>query len=39
MIFMILVASMVIPFQVVMLPLVQWLRMLGDFFGFKLSGT
>jgi raffinose/stachyose/melibiose transport system permease protein len=39
MIFMILVASMVIPFQVVMLPLVQWLRMIGDFFGFKLSGT
>ena len=39
MIFMIMVASMVIPFQVVMLPLVQWLRMLGDFIGFKLSGT
>ena len=39
MIFMILVASMVIPFQVVMLPLVQWLRMLGDFIGFKLSGS
>ena len=38
-IFMVLVASMVIPFQVVMLPLVQWLRMLGDFFGIKLSGT
>ena len=38
-IFMILVASMVIPFQVVMLPLVQWLRMLGDFIGFKLSGS
>ena len=27
------------PFQVVMLPLVQWLRMLGDFIGFKLSGS
>ncbi len=38
-IFMVLVASMVIPFQVVMLPLVQWLRMLGDFFGFKLTGS
>ena len=36
-IFMILVASMVIPFQVVMLPLVQWLRMLGDFIGLALS--
>ncbi|MBQ8074121.1 MAG: carbohydrate ABC transporter permease [Clostridia bacterium] len=39
MIFMVLVASMVIPFQVVMLPLVQWLRMLGNFFGITLSGT
>ncbi|MBQ9251184.1 MAG: carbohydrate ABC transporter permease [Clostridia bacterium] len=38
-IFMILVASMVIPFQVVMLPLVQWLRMMGNFLGIKLSGT
>ena len=38
-IFMVLVASMVIPFQVVMLPLVQWLRMLGNFLGIKLSGT
>lgn len=38
-IFMILVASMVIPFQVVMLPLVQWLRMMGYFLGIKLSGT
>ena len=39
MIFMILVASMVIPFQVVMLPLVQWLKKLGDWIGFKLSSS
>jgi len=38
-IFMVLVAAMVVPFQVVMLPLVQWLRMMGDFFGIKLGGT
>jgi len=38
-IFMLLVASMVIPFQVVMLPLVQWLRISGDFLGLKLNGT
>ena len=38
-IFMTLVASMVIPFQVVMLPLVQWLRIVGDLFGIKLNGT
>jgi len=30
-IFMAFVAAMVVPFQVVMFPLVQWLRMLGDF--------
>ena len=38
-IFMTLVASMVVPFQVVMLPLVQWLRITGDFIGIKLNGT
>ena len=38
-IFMTLVASMVIPFQVVMLPLVQWLRIAGDLLGIKLNGT
>ena len=38
-IFMTLVASMVVPFQVVMLPLVQWLRIAGDFIGIKLNGT
>ena len=38
-IFMMLVASMVVPFQVVMLPLVQWLRIAGDFLGIKLSGN
>lgn len=38
-IFMIFVAAMVIPFQVVMLPLVQWLRILGDFLHIKLGGT
>ena len=38
-IFMVLVAAMVVPFQVVMLPLVQWLRIMGDFFGIKLNGT
>ncbi len=38
-IFMVLVAAMVVPFQVVMLPLVQWLRMLGSFLGIKLNGT
>jgi len=38
-IFMTLVASMVIPFQVVMLPLVQWLRIAGDAVGLKLNGS
>lgn len=38
-IFMILVAAMVVPFQVVMLPLVQWLRIMGDFLHIKLNGT
>lgn len=37
--FMIFVASMVIPFQVVMLPLVQWLRILGNAIGLQLTGT
>lgn len=35
-IFMLFVASMVIPFQVVMLPLVSWFRILSDFIGIKL---
>jgi raffinose/stachyose/melibiose transport system permease protein len=38
-IFMAFVAAMVVPFQVVMLPLVQWLRILGDFLHFRLLGT
>ncbi|MGN0779704.1 MAG: carbohydrate ABC transporter permease [Aristaeellaceae bacterium] len=38
-IFMVLVSSMVVPFQVVMLPLVQWLRIAGDAIGIKLNGT
>lgn len=33
------VAAMVIPFQVVMLPLVQWLRILGNFLGIQLLRT
>ncbi len=37
--FMVFVASMVIPFQVVMLPLVQWLRILGNAIGLQLTGT
>lgn len=37
--FMVFVAAMVVPFQVVMLPLVQWLRILGDFIHIKLGGT
>lgn len=35
-IFMAFVAAMVVPFQVVMFPLVQWLRMLGGFLGIPL---
>ncbi|MGL5540214.1 MAG: carbohydrate ABC transporter permease [Erysipelotrichaceae bacterium] len=35
-VFMIFVAAMVIPFQVVMFPLVQWFRILGDALGIKL---
>jgi len=38
-IFMIFVAAMVIPFQVIMYPLVRWMRLLGDFLNFKLLGT
>ncbi len=37
-IFMAFVAAMVIPFQVLMLPLVQWLRILGGFLHIQLSG-
>lgn len=35
-IFMVLVGAMVIPFQVVMLPLVAWFRMLGETIGIKM---
>ncbi len=38
-IFLLFVSAMVIPFQVVMFPLVQWLRMLGNFLGLPLLGT
>lgn len=38
-IFMIFVAAMVIPFQVLMYPLVRWMRVLGDFLNVKLLGT
>lgn len=38
-IFMAFVAAMVIPFQVVMFPLVRWLRMVGTFSGLQLLGT
>jgi len=38
-IFLAFVAAMVVPFQVVMFPLVQWLRMLGDFLRFPLLRT
>jgi len=37
--FMIFVAAMVIPFQVLMYPLVRWMRIVGDFFHFRLLGT
>ncbi|NLC32668.1 MAG: carbohydrate ABC transporter permease, partial [Clostridiales bacterium] len=33
------VAAMVIPFQVVMFPLVRWFKVMGDFIGFPLLGT
>lgn len=38
-IFMAFVAAMVIPFQVLMYPLVRWLRVIGDSLGFRLLGT
>lgn len=38
-IFMAFVAAMVIPFQVVMFPLVKWFKIMGDAIGFPLLGT
>lgn len=38
-IFMAFVAAMVIPFQVLMYPLVRWMRLIGDAVGFRLLGT
>jgi raffinose/stachyose/melibiose transport system permease protein len=38
-IFMAFVAAMVIPFQVVMFPLVKWFKMVGDAIGLPLLGT
>jgi raffinose/stachyose/melibiose transport system permease protein len=37
--FMAFVAAMVIPFQVIMYPLVRWLRIVGSFLHFRLLGT
>ncbi|MGB4406243.1 MAG: carbohydrate ABC transporter permease [Sphaerochaeta sp.] len=37
--FMIFVSAMVIPFQVLMYPLVRWMRISGDFLHFRLLGT
>ena len=37
--FMIFVAAMVIPFQVLMYPLVRWMRVLGEFLHLRLLGT
>ncbi len=37
--FMIFVAAMVIPFQVLMYPLVRWLRLVGDFMHFPILGS
>ena len=37
--FMAFVAAMVIPFQVLMYPLVLWMRLSGDFLHFRLLGT
>jgi len=37
--FMAFVAAMVIPFQVLMYPLVRWLRVSGSFIGIRLLGT
>ena len=38
-IFLVFVSAMVIPFQVVMFPLVQWFRILGNAIGIPLLGT
>lgn len=38
-IFMIFVAAMVIPFQVLMYPLVRWMRIVGETIHFRLLGT
>ncbi len=38
-IFMAFVAAMVIPFQVIMYPLVRWMRVMGSFLHFRLLGT
>lgn len=38
-IFMVFVAAMVIPFQVVMFPLVKWFKIVGDFIRIPLLGT
>jgi raffinose/stachyose/melibiose transport system permease protein len=38
-IFLAFVAAMVIPFQVLMYPLVRWLRVSGNFLGIRLLGT
>lgn len=37
--FMVFVAAMVIPFQVLMYPLVRWMRIVGQFFHLRLLGT
>ncbi|PKL26752.1 MAG: sugar ABC transporter permease [Spirochaetae bacterium HGW-Spirochaetae-3] len=37
--FMVFVAAMVIPFQVLMYPLVRWMRVVGEFFHIRLLGT
>ena len=37
--FMIFVAAMVIPFQVLMYPLVRWMRILGDFLHLRILGS
>lgn len=37
--FMIFVAAMVVPFQVLMYPLVRWMRILGEFLHFRLLGS
>ncbi len=38
-IFMLFVSAMVIPFQVLMYPLVRWMRVMGDFMHIRLLGT